>query len=97
MTLTRLACLEDMPVLGEDGRRIGRLFELRSPGAAETEPTRTAREVAYLLCGRRGLLERLGWKQVHPRAIPWSAVRAIDARTIHVRGTADDYTTLEAP
>ena len=96
MKLDRLARLEDMPVLGEDGRRIGRVFEVRSPGVAEKEPTRDARDVDCLLCGRRGLLERLGWKQVSPRAIPWSAVRAIDDRVVRVRGTADDYSTLEA-
>lgn len=97
MKIKRLARLEDMPVLGEDGRRIGRIFEVRSPGVAESEPTYEARAIDCLLCGRRGLLERLGWKQVQPRAIPWSAVRAIDARAVHVAGTADHYNTLEAP
>ena len=97
MELRRLAQLDDMPVLGEDGRNLGRVFEIRSPGVAESEPTREARDVDCLLCGRRGLLERLGWKQVAPRAVPWSAVRAIDAQGVHVRGTADDYKTLEAP
>ena len=96
MKLERLARLEDMPVIGEDGRRIGHVFEVRSPGAAEREPTRDARDVDCLLCGRRGLFERLGWKQRQPRAIPWSAVRAIDARVVHVAGTADDYKPLEA-
>lgn len=97
MTFTRLARLQDLPVLGEDGRRIGRLFELRSPGVAETEPTRDAREVGYLLCGRRGLLERLGWKQAQLRAIPWAAVRSVDAHAVHVRGTAEDYRRLGHP
>ena len=97
MKLRRLAQLDDMPVIGEDGRRFGRVFEIRSPGVAETEPTHDARDVDCLLCGRLGLLERLGWKQIHPRAIPWKAVRAIDAQGVHVRGTVDDYKTLEAP
>ena len=97
MKLRRLTQLDDLPVLGEDGQHLGRVFEIRSPGVAETEPTRDARDVDCLLCGRRGLFERLGWKQVNPRTVPWSAVRAIDARGVHVRGTADDYKTLEAP
>jgi sporulation protein YlmC with PRC-barrel domain len=96
MTLTRLARLDDMRVVGEDGRAIGRVFEIRSPGPAETEPTRDARDVDCLLVGRRGLLERLGWKQVAPRAIPWRDVRAIDGRTVRVRGTVEDYKLLEA-
>lgn len=69
-----LAQLEDMPVVTEDGTRLGRIFEIRSPGRAETEPTYTERPVESLLCGRRGWLERLGWVQRTPRAIPWSAV-----------------------
>jgi len=96
MTLTRLTQLDDMRVVGEDDSAIGRVFEIRSPGAAETEPTHDARDVDCLLVGRRGLLERLGWKQAAPRAIPWRDVRAIDARTVHVRGTVDDYKLLEA-
>lgn len=97
MQLRRLTQLDDLPVLGEDGRHLGRVFEIRSPGVAETAPSRAAREVDCLLCGRLGLLERLGWKQIRPRAVPWSAVRSIDAHGMHVHGTADDYKTLEAP
>ncbi|MGN6512534.1 MAG: hypothetical protein ACTHKZ_03045, partial [Lysobacteraceae bacterium] len=74
MTPRRLTQVQDLRVVDEDGRRLGRVFEIRSPGAAEKEPTREAREVDCLLCGRLGLFERLGWKQPRPRAIPWDAV-----------------------
>ncbi|NUS38145.1 MAG: hypothetical protein HOQ02_03865 [Lysobacter sp.] len=97
MTPRRLTQLQDLPVVAEDGRRLGRVFEMRSPGAAETEPTRDARLVDCLLCGRRGLFERLGWKQPHPRAVPWSAVIEVGERQLRVRGRADDYETLEGP
>lgn len=95
MSPRRLTLLQDLHVVGEDGRRLGRVFEMRSPGRAEKEPTRAERQVDCLLCGRRGLFERLGWKQTSPRAIPWGAVLEVGERELRVRGTADDYKTLE--
>jgi hypothetical protein len=92
--MKRLAWLEDTPVVTEDGGRLGRVFEIRSPGAAETEPGRAQRVVDSLLCGRRGLLERLGWKEPDARVVPWSAVVAADAHEILVRGRVDDYRQL---
>jgi sporulation protein YlmC with PRC-barrel domain len=97
MKPNRLTKLQDLHVVGEDGRRFGRVFELRSPGAAEKEPTHRERQVECLLCGRLGLLERLGWKQPSPRAIPWEAVLEVGERELRVRGNADDYKTLEEP
>ena len=89
-----LAALEDMPVVTEDGARLGRVFEIRSPGRAETEPTYIERDVDCLLCGRPGLLERLGWKQHSPRVIPWSAVLAIRDGKLLVKGSVDDYRSV---
>jgi sporulation protein YlmC with PRC-barrel domain len=88
---SRLAWLEDLPVVTEDGTRLGHVFEIRSPGRAETEPTHDARTVGYLLCGKRGLLERLGWKEPDALAIPWSSVVAVSAERVVVRGRADEY------
>lgn len=97
MKPNRLTLLQDLHVVGEDGRRFGRVFEIRSPGAAEKEPTHRERQVECLLCGRLGLFERLGWKQTSPRAIPWEAVLDVGERELHVRGNADDYKTPEGP
>lgn len=91
----RLTRLQDLRVVGEDGSRFGRVFEIRSPGAAEKEPVRGERQVDCLLCGRRGLFERLGWKQLAPRAVPWDAVLEVGEHTLRVRGKADDYKRLE--
>ena len=91
----RLTFLQDLRVRAEDGRVLGRVFELRSPGMAEHEPTYAARQVESLLCGRRGLFERLGWKQLRPRRVPWEAVLEVGARELRVRGTADDYQPME--
>jgi sporulation protein YlmC with PRC-barrel domain len=92
--MNRLAWLEGTPVVAEDGGRLGRVFELRSPGAAETEPLHEQRAVDCLLCGRRGLLERLGWKEPDARVVPWSAVVAVRDHEIIVRGHVDDYRPL---
>jgi hypothetical protein len=92
--MNRLAWLEDMPVVAEDGGKLGRVFEIRSPGAAETQPEGAQRPVDCLLCGRRGLLERLGWKEPDATAVPWSAVVALRAHDILVRGRVDDYRRL---
>jgi sporulation protein YlmC with PRC-barrel domain len=90
----RLAWLEDLPVVTEDGTRLGRVFEIRSPGRAETEPSHSARKVGVLLCGKLGLLERLGWKEPDALTIPWSSVLAVHPHAVIVRGQADSFRKL---
>ena len=92
----RLAWVEDLPVVTEDGTHLGHVFEIRSPGRAETEPTHVQRRVDCLLCGRRGLLERLGWKEPDALAIPWSSVIALHAHAVVVRGPVDSLRKLNA-
>ena len=94
--IARLTVLQDLRVRAEDGRVLGRVFELRSPGMAENRPTHATRVVDCLLCGRRGLLERLGWKQARPRRVPWDAVLDIGERELRVRGRASDYAPEDA-
>jgi hypothetical protein len=53
---------------------MGHVFEVRSPGAAETEPLHETREIGHVLVGRYGLLDRLGWLEPDRDAIPWSAL-----------------------
>jgi len=92
-----LSRLEDMRVVAKDGELLGRVFELRSPGRAETEPTYRERRVDHLVCGRLGLLERLGWREPAALAIPWSHVTAIEGRTLRVQGTRGDYSNAGRP
>jgi hypothetical protein len=87
-----LAQFQDMRVVAEDGTRLGRVFDIRSPGRAETEPTYRERRVDCLVCGRRGILERLGWKQPSAHAVPWKAVLGISDGVLRVKGSAADYT-----
>jgi hypothetical protein len=90
----RLTHLEDIRVRAEDGSRLGHVFELRSNGAAETEPTYAYRTVDCLLCGRLGLFERLGWRERDALVVPWDRVVEVGAREIVVRGSKDDYTRI---
>lgn len=87
----RLTHLEDIRVRAEDGTRLGHVFELRSNGAAETQPTYEYRTVDALLCGRLGLFERLGWRERDALVVPWDRVVEVGAREIVVRGTQADY------
>ena len=87
----RLTHLEDIRVRAEDGSRLGHVFELRSNGAAETEPTYGYRTVDALLCGRLGLFERLGWRERDALVVPWDAVLRVTEREIVVRGSKADY------
>ncbi|AXK72772.1 hypothetical protein DWG18_11110 [Lysobacter sp. TY2-98] len=90
--LTRITQLEGIAVRAQDGSRLGHAFEIRSNGAAETQPTWRERSIDALLCGRLGLLERLGWREPDALVVPWEAVIARDERGLIVRGTRDDYT-----
>jgi sporulation protein YlmC with PRC-barrel domain len=93
--MRRLSPLEGIRVVTEDGSRLGRIFEIRSPGKAESEPTYSERRIDCLLCGRRGLLERLGWREPDAHTVRWNAVIAIRDRDILVRGSAQDHTRLQ--
>ena len=94
--MKRLSPLEDMKVVTQAGQHLGRVFEVRSPGRAETEPTYDERRVDCLLCGRRGLFERLGWKEPHALAIPWTDVVEMQPHAIVVRGPLNSYARLDA-
>ena len=71
--------------------RLGHVFEVRSNGSAETQPTYAFRTVDVLLCGRLGLFERLGWRERDAVVVPWDAVLEVGEREIVVRGSKDDY------
>ena len=91
----RLSQLTGRRVVDGNGRARGRVVDLRSPGEPETQPREKPRHVEALLYGRRGLLERLGWKEPRARAIPWKDVLDIREHAIVVRGRVDHYDTVE--
>jgi sporulation protein YlmC with PRC-barrel domain len=77
--LTTACELELMEVRTEDGRRLGRVFDLSLHTGRRGAPA-----VAAIVYGRRGLLERLGLRHARPSSLPWSRVRAIRDRVIVV-------------
>jgi hypothetical protein len=83
--MARLSALEGRRVRDEDGRQLGHVWDLRTP-ARDAEPAAGLhRTVAWLLVGRRGLLERLGFKREAANRIAWQDVLAIEPHEIVVR------------
>ncbi|HJV63641.1 MAG TPA: hypothetical protein VJ743_22015 [Albitalea sp.] len=73
--------LQLMRVQSADGRVLGHVFDLRcrwAPGAS------TDSKVDEVIFGRTGLLERLGFVERRPEALPWSAVREVGDRALVV-------------
>jgi hypothetical protein len=86
--MIRLSELTGRRVVDGKGHARGRVVDLRSPGAPETQPREKPRHVEALLYGRRGLLERLGWVEPKSEEVLWQDVDVIDARTIRVDANA---------
>jgi sporulation protein YlmC with PRC-barrel domain len=63
------ACkLQSRPIRTANGRQLGHLHDLR----CEWRGSRA--QVTHLVYGRRGLLERLGFRGARFDAIPWASV-----------------------
>lgn len=89
--MMRLSRFEGMAVVSEAGERLGHVWEIRSPHWSPTEPKHKSRPVDALVCGRKGLLERLGWREATALAIPWRAVIGRRRGALLVRGKLGDY------
>jgi len=66
--MNTVSSLELRRVRTRSGRYHGRVFDLRC------ELRGAEAVVTHLICGRRGLLERLGFREARPDAIEWSRV-----------------------
>ncbi|HEV7607546.1 MAG TPA: hypothetical protein VGO61_09435 [Steroidobacteraceae bacterium] len=75
-------------VLTEEGRELGKVFDLRCEWRAGQA------QVTHLVYGRRGLWERLGFRRQRHDKLPWSAVVRIEDRDVIV---ATDATSRSAP
>jgi hypothetical protein len=60
------------------GVLLGRAFDFRCAWRGESLV------VTHLVVGRRGLLERLGFREPRRDTVPWNAVVRVDDRTIVV-------------
>jgi hypothetical protein len=66
----------------EDGRRLGRLYDLRSDGEPEHGLSKEQRLVTEIIYGTTGLWEMLGLKKTDFKTISWKAVRKIESGKI---------------
>jgi len=89
--MMRLSHLEGVRIVSEAGETLGRLWELQSRGNHKDQPRRERRAIEQLLCGRLGLLERLGWRERTAVVVPWRNVLRWEADALVVQGSADDY------
>jgi len=63
-----------------DGKQLGQLFDLR----CRWRPGQGPPVLIEIVCGRRGILERLRLRNAHPTTVPWTAVQSIEGRVITV-------------
>ena len=78
--LSTASTLARMRVETVDGKQLGQLFDLR----CQWRPGQSAPLLTEIVCGRRGLLERLGLRNARPTTVPWTAVQTIEGRVITV-------------
>ena len=77
-------------VMSENGKRLGRVFDLRSEGEPEHGAPANNRVITELLYESHGLLERLGLKRRVAKSIPWRSVRRVEGKTLVVAGIESD-------
>jgi sporulation protein YlmC with PRC-barrel domain len=70
--------LQGLPVRTPDGKKIGCVHDLRCVHV------RTGSRVTHLVYGRRGMLERFGFRGERFDTIPWSNVVEVRAREVIV-------------
>ena len=85
MTLSDFELLE---IFTEDGRRLGRVFDLRIHGRPTTRERSDTASIDAIVFGRLGLLERLGLRPATSRTLPWDCVVAIGEGRLVVRSSA---------
>ena len=73
----------------ESGKKLGRVFEIRSEGDPDHGISNRSRNLDYFLCGERGLLERLGFKERRMTCVPISEIREYAVGKIIVREGAE--------
>jgi len=66
----------------ENGKKLGRVFDIRSAGEPEHGFSHDARDASVLLYGTRGLLEMLGFKETDLDGVSWDDIVKIENRKI---------------
>ena len=86
--MMKLTGFELMEVVTEDGKRLGRVFDLRAHGRPNGRFHQEAAQVDALVYGTLGLLERLGIRKAAGHTIGWDRVVDMKDRRIVVRASA---------
>lgn len=81
----RLTDVEALKVVSEDGRELGRVFDLRAHGRPTTKGRQESARTDAIVYGPLGLLERLGLRSAKGSVLPWKQVMSVDAKRIVVR------------
>ena len=66
------------PIETEDGRKLGRIYEIRSAGEPEHGITHETRDASVLLYGRPGFWESLGFKQAALEGVSTDEIRRFE-------------------
>jgi sporulation protein YlmC with PRC-barrel domain len=93
--MIRLSELEGMRIVTESGEVLGRIWEVQSPGNRKREPRHERRAIEQLVCGRLGLLERLGWRERSAVVVPWRNVLRLEVDALIAKGGAADYERIK--
>lgn len=81
----KLSDLEMLEVITEDGRKLGRVFDLRAHGRPTTRGRQEAAAIDGIVYGALGLMERLGVRSAKGKVLPWEQVVAVEADRVVVR------------
>jgi sporulation protein YlmC with PRC-barrel domain len=74
----------------ENGRKYGRVFELRSDGDPEHGSTSKTRAISSLLCGSSGWLQELGFRPSKISTIQWDEIVEIKKKKVIIRPPSAD-------
>jgi sporulation protein YlmC with PRC-barrel domain len=59
----------------ETGKKLGRVFDIRSEGEPDHGVTNRSRDLDFMLCGESGLFQRLGFKEKELICVPFSEIK----------------------
>jgi hypothetical protein len=76
----KLTRIKGLPVVDTTGALLGHVCELRT--REQAAGASSASEIAFLLYGYRGLLERLGLRRTTPHKLELSAVRITATKVV---------------
>ena len=81
----KLTDFELLEVVTEDGRKLGRVFDLRAHGRPTARGRQESARIDGIVYGPLGLLERLGIRSAKGRVLPWKQVVAVEEKRLVVR------------